>query len=346
MKTSAKSKRFRYIAQAGILVVILCAISVHSEGVEPTTQPSEPAATTTKPYTPDNISEAAIELTHRQKIALSAVVDGPSWNEPPFFIMLARTAELVDPKTAAKEYPSLESPAVGYLTDFPNRYRAQKVRVIMRVYESRELVSGSKLWDPRPDWPKGSKVWYLAGWHISQDSSKGEDLVVYSLVDPTKLLGKPSGTTTTGEQFYGGTGRSLELAGVYYKTFRQEALRSSQFDRQFRDYPLILAYYLKATKNAGNEKSQGSALINVLIIGLIVLAVGLYLARRLAKQARFAPLSAGQAGNVQYTPLRNIEDDNIPLDQQENEPVDPALIDAVKAFESKRNTNDATDDKS
>ena len=330
----------------------VCIIALQAWGVEvtpePTSAPTDPA--TTRPYKPDNISEAAIELTDRQKAALSAVRDGQHWDEKAFYVMLARTEELTDPKAAAKEYSSLESPAIGHLTDYPRRYRAQKIRATMRVHKSRELVSGSKNWDARPDWPRGKKVWYMAGMRISEDRSQkkipAEDLVVYSLVDPTKLLGEPSGTNTAGEQFYSDHGRSLKLAAVYYKTFRQETISSIPGRRQYRDYPLVLAYYLKPDRSASSPSPVSSGLRNLAIVGLILLVVALYMVRRLAKRARSAPLGTAGAGTVKYTPLRNIEDDDLPPDRQNAEPVNQALVDAVRAFESKRKEADGTDDKS
>ena len=350
MKTAAESKRFRRIATAVVPVMVLCAIALRAGGVEPTTQPTSAAAdtatTTTRPYMPDNISEAAIELTYRQKVALSAVRDGRDWRENAFFMMLARIAELIDPEASAKEYSSLESPAVGHLTDYPNRYRAQKIRATMWVYKSRELVSGSKDWEARTDWPRGKKVWYMAGLHVSEDGAKAEDLVVYSVVDPTKLLGKPSGTNTAGEQFYSKRGRTLELAGVYYKTFRQETVGSSQDHRQYRDYPLVLAYYLKSAGRAEGPTSPIGSLGNTIIAAIILLVALLYIVRRQARRVRLAPTGAGGARTVKYTPLRDTEDDDLPPDEQTTEPVDPDLVDAVKAFESKRKKGDGTDDKS
>jgi hypothetical protein len=353
MKTPAKSKRFRRIAPVGVLVITLCAIAVRSGAVEPTTQPSTRTSTTTKPYTPDNISEAAIELTYRQKTALSAVRDGQHWDEPAFFMMLARTAELVDPKTAAREYPSLESPAIASLTTYPNRYRAQKIRLTVRVHLSREFVSGSKAWEACADWPKGKKLWSMTGYYVSKDyvtvdgkkKRAAEEIVIYSLVDPTELLGKPQGTNASGEQLYGSKGRFLELAGVYYKTFKQN-IRSKQARHQIRDYPLVIAYYLKATKNIEAETSPIGSIGNVIIIAMVLLVGLLLMVRRQAKRARSTPIGAGLAGNLQYTPLRNIEDDDLPPEQQDTEPVDPDLVDALKAFENKRKKNDAADDKS
>ena len=331
-----------------VLVAVVCAIGIRAGAVDPAsrpaTAPSGPA--TTRHFMPDNISEAAIKLTYRQKMALSAVRDGQHWNEPAFYIMLARTEELTDPKAAAREYSSLESPAVGHLTDYPNRYRAQKIRATMWVRRSREMVSGSKEWEARPAWPKDKKVWYMAGLHVSEDGSKAEDLVVFSLVDPTEILGGPVGTTTDDEQFYSGSGKAVELAAVYYKTYRQEMLDSSPTHRQFRDYPLVLAYYLKSAKRAAGPKSPAGGFVTTIMIALILLVVVLYMVRRQARRVRSAPTGSGGSGTVKYTPLRNTEDDDLPPDQQNAEPVDPALVDAVQAFETKRKQGDGTDGKS
>ncbi|MDP6044606.1 MAG: hypothetical protein QGH94_03220 [Phycisphaerae bacterium] len=346
MNNPSQSKRFGAIVSAAAMFAIVFAIPLIAMGVETTTQPaaSTSPGPATKPYMPDNISVAAIELTHRQKAALSAVTDGEHWNEPAFYIMLARVKELLDPETAAKEYSSLESPAVGHMTDHPSRYRAQKIRAVMWVYKSRMIVSGSEDWEARPDWPRGQKVWYMAGFHVSQDAKKGEDLVVYSLVDPTEILGNPSGTNKSGEQFYADRGRPVELAAVYYKTFKQESKGSGQSGRQIRDYPLVLAYYLKSTK-AVQAPSSSDAIKNTVIGVVAVLLLLLFIVRRKAKSVRAAPIGSGGTGSVKYTPLRNVEDDDLPDEQRDDEPVNQDLIDAVKAFEEKRKT-DGTDDKS
>jgi|GEM_PF-1568792 len=350
MKRPAQSRRFSLAPAA---LAVLCAVSPGA-AVEPASRPAPGPGgeATTRPCTPDNISEAAIELTHRQKVALSAVRDGQDWRETAFYMMLARTEELIDPETAAREYSSLESPAFGHLTDYPRRYRAQKIRSLMWVVKSRQYVSGSKEWDAHPDWPKGKKLWYMAGVRVFEDRTKPktrirlENLVVYSLVDPTKLLGQPAGIDSDGEYFYGDRGKAVELAAVYYKTFRQEADSSSAADRRYRDYPLVLAYYLKPAERAGGPESPIRNLIKIIIGAIIVLLVVLYMVRRQARRVRSAPIGAGAVGTVKYTPLRNVDDDDLPPDQQHAEPVDPALVDAVQAFESKRNKDDGTDNKS
>ena len=84
---------------------------------------------------------------------------------------------------------------------------------------------------------------------------------------------------------------------------------------------------------------------NIVIVAIVAMMGLLYMVRKRAKQVKAAPIGSGGEGHVKYTPLRNVEEDNLPDDQREDQPVNPDLIDAVNAFKSKRNT-DGTDDKS
>ena len=84
---------------------------------------------------------------------------------------------------------------------------------------------------------------------------------------------------------------------------------------------------------------------NIVIVAIVAMMGLLYMVRKRAKQVKAAPIGSGGEGHVKYTPLRNVEEDNLPDDQREDLPVDQDLINAVQAFESKRNT-DGTDDKS
>jgi hypothetical protein len=354
MKTARKSKRFRYALQAVLLVAVVCGAAVRSGAVEPASQPStQPADTAAaKEFMPDNISEAAIKLTHSQKVALSAVRDGQHWRETAFYKMLARTAELVDPEASGKEFPSLESPAIGNLLDYPNRYRAQKIRATVRVHQSREYVSGSKDWDVNADWPRGKKVWYMTGFRLSERGANSEkkipaqEIVVFSLVDPTELLGEPDATSADGASTYGQSGMQIEMSGVFYKTYRQEIADSTPTNRLYRDYPLLLAYYLKASQQPSGGGSEPTGMRDAIIVVGVILMGLLYMVRKHAKQARSAPIRSGTSGNVKYTPLRNVEEDNLPDEERENEPVNQDLVDAVKAFEKKSEKSDGTDHKS
>ena len=84
---------------------------------------------------------------------------------------------------------------------------------------------------------------------------------------------------------------------------------------------------------------------NAVIVVVVAMMGLLYTVRKRAKQVKAAPIGSGAAGNVKYTPLRNVEEDNLPNEERETQPVDQDLVNAVQAFESKRNT-DGTDDKS
>ena len=333
-----------------VLVAVVCAVVLRVGAVEPTTQPSEPA--TTKPFMPDNISEAAIKLTHRQKVALSAVRDGSHWRETAFYKMLARTEELVDPEAAGKEFPGLESPAIGNLSDYPNRYRAQKIRATVRVHLSQEYVSGSKAWDQNRDWPSGKKLWYMTGYRLSERETESgkkppaNEIVVFSLVDPTELLGKPATVRNDGACIYGKNGKHIELSAIFYKNYRQEMVDSTPTHPNYRDYPVVLAYYLKASRTSSGSAPDSTGMRNTIVFVAVVLLGLLYMVRKQAKRAKMTPVGSGGSGAVKYIPLRNVEDDDLPDEERENEPVNQDLVDAVKAFEEKSKKNDGTDDKS
>jgi len=352
MKNQTQSKLSGWLLQAAALAAVLFAPAMWALGVEAESQPStRPAETVaTKPYMPDNISRAAIELTYRQKAAISAVRDGPHWRETALYMMLARTAELVDPDASAKEFPALVSPAIGDLTDHPDMYRARKIRATLRVHQMREMVSGSKDWDATRDWPKDKKIWYMTGFRLSERGRNSDgkipaqELVVFSLVDPTELLGTPDAVSEKGECTYGDGGKLIELAGVFYKHFKGEMTDSRAGERMYRDYPLVLAYYLKPA-DVSKIQPTGNPLKNlVIVVGIALIAV-LFIVRKHAKRVRATPIGQGVPGGVKYTPLRNIEEDDLPDEERLDEPVDQDLVNAVKDFEDKRKT-DGTDDKS
>jgi len=358
MKTAAKSGRHAGIAiAAGALLAVIGVVLIsYAHGIEattaPTTQPAgAPAgAPDTRADTPDNISVAAITLTDREKTALGAVRDGNgTYEESAFFMMLARAGKFAaDQNAAAAEFGSLESPAVGNITDYPSRYRAQKIRLMMRVQTSRKHVSGDDTWTPRADWPRGKPVWYLGGYHVADKTTgkkrKAEDLVVYSVVDPSALLGEPSGTLK-GDLTYDGRGRQLELSGIYYKVFTKTADASKKTRSVKREYPLVIAYHLRPVSGADASPPM-SAMGGIFIAAMILLVAILYAVRSKARRARVQPMGEGLTGGARYTPLRDIDLDDLPPGQQTDEPVDQALVDAVRKFESKRRGSDGTDHKS
>jgi hypothetical protein len=353
MKTVRSFRQPKGALPTAGIVAVLCVIAFKAAGIEvTTTEPTtQPATATTKPYMPKNLSEAAIDLTYRQKVALSAVRDGAHWREKAFYVMLARTAELVDPEASSKEFPALESPAIGSLLDYPNRYRAQKIRVTMRVHMTEEYVSGSRNWAPDRDWPRGKKLWHMTGFRLSELGANSEkktpaqEIVVFSLVDPAELLGKPKAVSDKGACTYGQYGKTIELAGIFYKTYKDEIVDSNSKRPAKRDFPVVIAYHLKASKVTSHETDGSTAMRNAVIVVVVAMMGLLYTVRKRAKQVKAAPIGSGAAGNVKYTPLRNVEEDNLPNEERETQPVDQDLVNAVQAFESKRNT-DGTDDKS
>ena len=171
-----------------------------------------------------------------------------------------------------------------------------------------------------------------------------QEIVVFSLIDPTELLGTPDAVSDKGECTYGDSGKLIELAGIFYKTYKHEMTDSKPGEARYRDYPLVLAYYLKPA-DTSKMQPPGNPFRNLTIVVGIALMAILFMVRKNAKRARSTPIGQGVPGGVKYTPLRNVEEDNLPDDERENEPVDQDLVNAVKAFEDKSKT-DGTDDKS
>ena len=104
-----------------------------------------------------------------------------------------------------------------------------------------------------------------------------------------------------------------------------------------------MAYFLKPAKDPGAGSSN--LMRNVIVLVVAVMMGLLFMIRRQVKGVRSTPIGQGGAGGVKYTPLRNVEEDDLADEERENEPVDQALVDAVKAFESRKDSY-GTDDKS
>lgn len=296
---------------------------------------------------PPNVSQAAIGLTHRERMALAKIRDGQtSLDETAFYLMLARTRRLADDQAAAKsEFPDLETPAIGNLSDYPSRYRAQKLRMMVRVYTCRKIVSGDPDLHPQPAWPKGKTLWRMHGYHASGASGKIEDVIVFSLVDPTAALGKPVSVNDYGEALYSRGGRELKLAGLFYKLLRAEAESSKSTSPLWRDYPVVLGYYLE---RAAKSADRTPPFLTAAIALLVVLAFGFIMMKRHVRRLRGG--APGKAGMPAYQATRDSNRQQGRTDYHDDKdgcigPVDPDLVDAVRKHTTERQQSDGTDSK-
>ena len=329
---------------AAALGIILLARPVRAAGM-PATRPATASAPAADP---PNISQAAIDLTDREKIALSVVRDGPQPDEAALRMMLARAKSFADDRASAEaEFASLESPAFGHLSDYPRRYRAQKVRLTVEAMICRKVVSGAPDWSAQPDWPKGNVVWRIEGYALSRDRKKREPMIVFSVVDPTRMLGEPMRIDSNGWGVHGNVSRRgpiLQLSAISYKTVRLQERDSGPGVPIWRDYPVVLAYYL-----ARSEKPPAAPMarfLTMLVLLLAALVFGFIMLKR--RVGRIRNLQAARIGRGGYQSLRHTEVDEMKQAPRERDDagaatVDPALVEAVKEFETERRQVDGTD---
>ena len=263
-------------------------------------------------------------------------------------MMLARAKNFADDRASAEaEFASLESPAFGHLSDYPRRYRAQKVRLTVEAMICRKVVSGAPDWSAQPDWPKGNVVWRIEGYALSRDRKKREPMIVFSVVDPTQMLGEPMRIDSNGWGVHGNVNRRgpiLQLSAISYKTVRMQERDSGHGTAIWRDYPVVLAYYL-----ARSEKPPAAPMaqfVTMFVLLLAALVFGFIMLKR--RVGRIRNVQAGWIAGDGYQPLRDTEDDEAKQAPRERDdadiaPVDPALVQAVKEFETERQQADGTD---
>jgi hypothetical protein len=280
-------------------------------------------------------------------MALAKIRDGQtSLDETAFYLMLARTRRLADDQAAAKsEFPDLETPAIGNLSDYPSRYRAQKLRMMVRVYTCRKIVSGDPNLHPQPAWGKGKILWRMHGYHASIASGKIEDVIIFSLVDPTAALGKPVSVNDYGEALYSRGGRELKLTGLFYKLLRAEAESSKPASPLWRDYPVVLGYYLE---RAAKSADRTPPFLTAAIALLVVLAFGFIMMKRHVRRLRGG--APGRAEMPAYQATRDSNRQQSRTDYHDDKdgctgPVDPDLVDAVQKHTTERQQSDGMDSK-
>ncbi len=178
--------------------------------------PAQPQ--TTQPFNTvpaeENISDAAIELTPEQRAILADVPDGNRHGDETGIKMLLR---LVDdlPKFTSSDLTTLDEPAWNNLVTYPHRYRGQMIRMQVRVFRVRKLTPPSEFGHWRDDRP----VYEIGGLNAPGMIQPDQPVLLYSVEDPSKVLGKP--TRTEGDRwFYDSPGRGMTVGAVYYRVAR------------------------------------------------------------------------------------------------------------------------------
>ena len=293
------------------------------------------AAATSRPTS--NISPAAIPLTDKERIAITDVSDNVrTLDETGFYILLGHAGKMR--RLSAEEFDSLSRPGEELLLQRPALFRAQPVRVKMRVFQAFKISVGKGLSASR-HWPPDKPVWRLQGLSVVPRDVMPRDLVVFSVEDPTPLLGEPDKITRDGSMEYYGTGRRLDLAAIFYKVHLD-------IDRENnpRNYPVLFAWQLSGQSNG--ESGQFPKAVVYILGTLLVLLVGFVVLKRYLRQIR--RIDAANAPRT-YRPLRDLtagekkrfgmadedeenEEDGADQTEPENTEVDPLLRQAAEEY--------------
>ena len=336
----------RHMIQVRTIVLTACVMGMLAGQVPAQEAPAPAAVAATGPASAPaeaarpNWSEAAIELSEREKTALSAVRDGNTQlAETAFFMLLSRAGHMKP--LSAEEFGALEQPSFPNLMAHPTRYRAQPIRLTISVFTMQKFVpSQTGPFPVTPHWPRDRAVWYLTALNTPVKPDREQPLMLYCVSDPSLVLGNPS--RTEGEAaIYAGMGRRVEVAGLFYKIHLAKALGE---DRQ-RDYPVVLAWQmstrLAATGVPGAAKGEGDGsatkILGAIFVLMMVLAVAFLILRRRVRQLKSASLLGPK-----YKPLRDLKADEAkkPLPPEELIEVDPLLKQAAEQFKKEREGHD------
>lgn len=314
----------------------------------PTTAASAPTSRPTPRWPTSNISPAAIPLTDTERIAISDVTDNvETLDETGFYILLGHAAKMR--KLSGEEFDALSRPGEALLLQQPAFFRAQTMRVQMRVFQVQEIsVAGGGL-SPSRHWPPDKPLWRLDGLSVVPKGAVVHDLMVFCTEDPTPLLGEPKKTTREGTMEYYGTGRRLDLAAIFYKV----TVKKDQHGN-LRQYPVFLAWQFSGRSGGGQFPTAVVYIFGV----LLVLLIGFVFLKRYLRQVKRIDATPGPRP---YRPLREltsrekrqfgmageaeVEDEDEPEDTE----VDPLLKQAAEEYhrdqlERQRQQEDGEDD--
>jgi len=283
----------------------------------PDTAPLPPSATVKEGLRYDEAEQAILAATkdHIGNISDSGL-----------YVLLRRAVAL--PQLEGPRYKALSTINADELLDRPAAFRGTPVRLLVGVYKVQEWTSGAKgQFHISPRWPRERKIWWIGGTDYTGETPSRRRIVVLSVVDPRPLLGEPLKIDAEGAAVYG-VGRYLDMAAIFYKVYDDMSVGNEKSPPTKMSYPVFVAWQAQPT-NTGSDPMQW-----MWIAGAVSLAalIGLFFFfRQKAKQAK---ISNPNVGFRNYRPLREAE----PALTKEaptvkEEPVDPALREAVERFQ-------------
>ena len=332
--------------------------SARAGPLAPPTRPAGPttragaasAPATSAPAGPDepgdNLSPSAIELNENERIAFGDVQDGiGKLDETAFYMLLGRADKM--PRLSGDDFDALPRPGTGNILKQPSLFRAQAMRIKLRVsrYTAGKEISYSR------HWPKDRPLWRIHGLDLVPLRQTPHPLIVFLLQDPRPLLGEPDKVNVSGDLEYHKLKSRLDLAGIFYKVYSSKDRKG-----QRRDYPVFVAWQAADTTTRSAPRF-GS--LPMLLIGILVaLLVAFLILKRYLRQTR----KIDAEPFVRYRPLRDrpsgASDAPAPADEKppdaeaearEAEGVDPLLKQAAEEYQreqQERQQDDGTNGRS
>ncbi len=353
------TKRGRILTVALALVTATFVLAAGCEE-QPTIEPSgtrEIGRTTTTPADPKAISHLppGIFQMHRalawtdqeEKIIWPSVNDFDlQWRETAFFMAMQRVRK-VKP-LPIDDFKLLDYPSYSSLMTDPGHYRAKPIRLSIRVYTLVKLEPGKHFTATRRWTLSDGPIWRMNCGNAMIEYPGDEPLSVFCAFDPTSLIGRPHKVNQDGEAIYRG-GKRVEIAGVFYKVYRDMDRGDKGKDRQsqLRRYPIVLAWqFIDPFARVGPPSIDPRVIMIILIVA--VLAAAYLILRRTLKRPvvqrgwrrTYRPIRTIEMGEDLFGKETHTNQDN--QDNQDNQEgdIDPLLRAASRQYRKEKGLDD------
>lgn len=239
-----------------------------------------------------NLSAETIPLSPNEKIVLGDVTDRtPGFREAGFYVLLRAVARLEG--LSRRQVEALEEPSYLKLMGHPELYRGQPIAMTLDVAYVVRLEPGpGRQFERVPGWPAGRPIWQLGCGHA--DSNR--PVSVFSLADPTELLGEPLPVEGRDDVRVYEPVRRVKVAGVFFKVYRTETADGLHTGL----FPALIAWQLIAPEVPAPARGPGVEMLLPLL--LVAMVVSYYLIRR-----RITSASRGQRAGPRYVSRRHDE---------------------------------------
>ncbi|MCE5327193.1 MAG: hypothetical protein LLG01_12365 [Planctomycetaceae bacterium] len=287
--------------------------------------------------------------TPTEQNILSAVKDfNQQWQEAGFFVALQKARE-VEPLAPAVAAMLDRKSLYENLINDPQRFRVKPVGLRMYVVSIEKLEPGHQFM-PSARWStQDGPIYRIVGFNAEGAGPLNEPYQVFCDFNPAEQLklGKPE-LDGTREIYPIRHGRkSVHVAGLFYKIYREMDRGNADSEPQMRNYPIILAWQMvqsgaasagaqDATTNSpwGFKSSIAFVIIGALLVAYIFLS-------------RYSRKTTSDRGlNRKYRPLRDVTLDQTPAPSDDDDAaaeIDPELRKACEQYRKEKGLDNGPD---